>query len=70
MGGVDLLITDVVMEPMDGFTLRDQILTRYPDARTILLSGYDLAIIRNRLRASQLLQKPVDYVNLDCCGPA
>src|SRR5688572_6977591 len=60
MGGVDLLITDVVMEPMDGFTLRDQIRTRYPDARTILLSGYDLSDYPEQTEHQQLLQKPVD----------
>jgi formylglycine-generating enzyme required for sulfatase activity/CheY-like chemotaxis protein len=60
MGGVDLLITDVVMEPMDGFTLRDQIITRYPHVRTILISGYDLSDYPEQTEHHQLLQKPFD----------
>ena len=47
MGGVDLLITDVVMEPMDGFTLREEMRQRYPAARTILISGYDLSTTKD-----------------------
>ena len=60
MGGVDLLITDVVMEPMDGFTLRDQVLTRFPEARTILISGYDLSDYPEQTQYHQVLVKPVD----------
>jgi formylglycine-generating enzyme required for sulfatase activity/CheY-like chemotaxis protein len=64
MGGVDLLITDVVMDPMDGFTLRDQIHTRYPDVRTILISGYDLSDYPEQTEYHLLLQKPFDASTL------
>jgi formylglycine-generating enzyme required for sulfatase activity/CheY-like chemotaxis protein len=64
MGGVDLLITDVVMDPMDGFTLRDHILSRYPNVRVILLSGYDLSDYPEQTACHQLLQKPVDTSTL------
>jgi formylglycine-generating enzyme required for sulfatase activity/CheY-like chemotaxis protein len=64
MGGVDLLITDVVMEPMDGFTLRDHILSYYPDARVILISGYDLSEYPEQTVNYQLLQKPFDSQHL------
>ena len=60
LGGVDLLITDVVMEPMDGFTLRDQVLMRFPGARTILISGYDLSDYPEQTQHHQVLVKPVD----------
>ena len=60
LGGVDLLITDVVMEPMDGFTLRDQVLTRFPGARTILISGYDLGDYPEQTQHHQVLVKPID----------
>jgi len=60
MGGVDLLITDVVMEPMDGFTLRDEVLARYRHARVILISGYDLSEYPEQTQNYQLLQKPFD----------
>lgn len=60
MGGLDLLITDVVMEPMDGFTLRDQMVSRYPRVRTIFVSGYDLTDYPEQTANHQVLQKPVD----------
>ena len=60
LGGVDLLITDVVMEPMDGFTLRNQVLMRFPAARTILISGYDLSDYPEQTQHHQVLVKPVD----------
>ncbi|HSI12501.1 MAG TPA: SUMF1/EgtB/PvdO family nonheme iron enzyme [Chthoniobacter sp.] len=60
MGGVDLLITDVVMDPMDGFTLRDHMVSQYPDVRTILISGYDLSDYPAQTKNHQLLQKPVE----------
>lgn len=59
-GGIDLLITDVVMEPMDGFTLRDHILTQYPATRVILISGYDLSDYPEQTQGYQLLVKPID----------
>src|SRR4051794_5238274 len=62
--GVDLLITDVVMEPMDGFTLRDHLLGRYPAMRTILISGYDLSDYPEQTRNYQLLGKPIDAETL------
>jgi formylglycine-generating enzyme required for sulfatase activity/CheY-like chemotaxis protein len=60
LGGVDLLITDVVMDPMDGFTLRDQLLGRYPNMRTILISGYDLSEYPEQTQHHQVLAKPVE----------
>ncbi len=60
MEGADLLITDVVMEPMDGFTLRDRLTTKYPGLRTILISGYDLSDYPEQVQGYQLLTKPID----------
>jgi len=60
LGGIDLLITDVVMEPMDGFTLRDQILGLYPATRVILISGYDLTDYPAQTEGYPLLAKPID----------
>ena len=39
MQGVDLLITDVVMDPMDGFTVRQQLQASYPEMKTVFISG-------------------------------
>lgn len=60
MGGLDLLITDVVMEPVDGFTLRDQMLERYPSVRTIFITGYDLSDYATQTAGHQVLQKPFE----------
>ncbi len=64
MGGVDLLITDVVMEPMDGFTLRDHVLGRFPNAKVLLISGYDLTDYQEQLGGCTFLQKPFDAEGL------
>lgn len=59
LGGVDLLITDVVMEPMDGFTLREHMRGEFPNVRTILITGYDLTEYAEQTGHCQLLQKPI-----------
>jgi formylglycine-generating enzyme required for sulfatase activity/CheY-like chemotaxis protein len=64
MGGVDILISDVVMEPMDGFTLRDHLAARHPQMRTIFVTGYDLSDYPDQTKDHQLLQKPVDASTL------
>ena len=43
LGGVYLLISDVVMDPTDGFTLRDELRALYPEMQTVFVSGYDLS---------------------------
>ncbi len=60
LGGLDLLVTDVVMEPMDGFTLRDELKSRHPNLRTILISGYDLNDYPEQTKEYQFLAKPID----------
>jgi formylglycine-generating enzyme required for sulfatase activity/CheY-like chemotaxis protein len=64
LGGIDLLITDVVMEPMDGFSLRDQMATRYPAAKVIFISGYDLSDYGAQTAGHQVLAKPLDAAEL------
>ena len=60
LGGVDLLISDVVMEPTDGFTLRDELRALHPEMRTVFISGYDLSDYAERVDGSDVLAKPVD----------
>jgi formylglycine-generating enzyme required for sulfatase activity/CheY-like chemotaxis protein len=59
LGGPDLLITDVVMDDMDGFHLRAEIEARYPEVRTILITGYDMRGYNKQLSGARLLQKPI-----------
>ncbi len=64
LGGVDLLITDVVMEPTDGFTLRAALQAEYPDLRTVFVSGYDLSDYAEQTAGATVLTKPVDAMAL------
>ncbi len=43
VGGVDVLISDVVMSPMDGFALRQKLQESLPNLQTIFITGYDIA---------------------------
>ncbi|MEO6789166.1 MAG: response regulator, partial [Chthoniobacteraceae bacterium] len=64
MGGVDLLITDVVMEPTDGFTLRAELQANYPAMQTVFISGYDLSDYAEHIAGAPTLAKPVDAMAL------
>jgi formylglycine-generating enzyme required for sulfatase activity/CheY-like chemotaxis protein len=64
MGGPDVLVTDVVMEPMDGFALRDKLSAEYPAMRTVFVSGYDLTDYANRTAGASVLVKPVEVSQL------
>jgi formylglycine-generating enzyme required for sulfatase activity/CheY-like chemotaxis protein len=63
-GGVNVLVTDVVMEPMDGFTLRDQLQADFPAVRTVFVSGYDLSGYEDRLAGAAVVAKPADAQRL------
>ncbi|MEA3187104.1 MAG: gamma-glutamyl hercynylcysteine S-oxide synthase [Chthoniobacter sp.] len=57
--GVDLLITEVFMEPMNGFTLRNKLENRYPAAKAIFISEYDLADYAEHVASEETVAKPV-----------
>lgn len=59
-GGADVLVTDVVMQPMDGFALRDILSAEFPAMRVVFVSGYDLSDHAGRLAGAAALTKPVD----------
>lgn len=63
-GGPDILITDVFMEPMDGFLLRETLAAEFPAMRAIFVSGYDLSSHAARLGGAAVLTKPVDPAQL------
>ena len=57
-GGPDVLVTDVVMEPMDGFRLREMLAAEFPAMRTVFVSGYDLSGYADRVAGAAVLGKP------------
>lgn len=59
-GGCDVLITDIFLQPTDGFTLRDTIQPHLPAMKSILLSAHDVSAYADRIGSSTLLTKPVD----------
>jgi formylglycine-generating enzyme required for sulfatase activity len=58
-GGPDVLVTDVVMEPMDGLRLREMLAAEFPHMRAIFVSGYDLSGYADRTVGAVVLTKPV-----------
>ncbi len=39
-GPIDLLVTDVVMPQMDGFTLAERLVKAHPETRLLFMTGY------------------------------
>ncbi|MFH5182459.1 response regulator [Paenibacillus sp. TAB 01] len=66
-GPVDLVLTDVHMDGMDGLALSKMLREQYPDTRIIILSGYDdfeYARQAIRIGVEDYLLKPVDVDEL------
>jgi PAS domain S-box-containing protein len=58
---IDLLVTDVVMPGMNGRDVRDAVVTRCPDIKTIYMSGYTADVVAHKgimEEGSAFLQKP------------
>lgn len=64
MGGPDVLVSDIVMQPMDGLTLRDKLSAEFPHMRVVLVSGQDVSACAERLAGAKVLTKPVDMGEL------
>jgi CheY-like chemotaxis protein len=59
-GAPDVLITEVVMEGIDGFALRESLLAARPELRTIYVTGYDLSEYKDYIDGTPVFYKPVD----------
>ncbi|MFV0416099.1 MAG: response regulator, partial [Chthoniobacterales bacterium] len=64
LGGIDVLVTDVIMDGEDGFALSERLTQQDPNLKTVFISGYDLSDYADRIGNTPLIQKPVDADNL------
>ena len=63
-GGVDLLVTDVVMDPMDGLSLRNALLRGFPEPAHDLHFGLRPERLRREIGETPMLAKPLDVAVL------
>jgi formylglycine-generating enzyme required for sulfatase activity/CheY-like chemotaxis protein len=59
-GAPDVLITEAVLQGMDGFGLREALEALRPGLRTIFLTGYDLSEYHDYIGEAAVLYKPGD----------
>jgi formylglycine-generating enzyme required for sulfatase activity/DNA-binding NarL/FixJ family response regulator len=64
-GHLDVLVSDIFIQPADGLTLRESLQPHLPKLKTIFLSGYDVSEHAPRMAECQLLNKPVTGEVLD-----
>ena len=62
-GPINLLVTDVVMPHMDGFTLGEQLVKSHPETRVLFVAGYTNQSAANCLREAghAFLLKPFTH---------
>jgi len=64
-GGCDVLITEIYLQPADGFSLRETIQPHLPDLKTIFTSAHDASAHADRMAGCEFLTSPVDAAVLD-----
>jgi len=67
-GKVDLVLTDLNMPVIDGFTLLSYISVKHPDIKTIAMTGLQIADINEKLRflgVRHCLEKPFSLQDLN-----
>ena len=59
LGTVDVLLTEVFLQGLDGFALRDNLRASTPSLRTIFLTRHDLGAYADGLQGAHVLRIPV-----------
>ncbi len=57
MDRLDVLVTEVALQEIDGFRLNQTLLERFPEMRTIYFTGYDLSGYEQQLNGAVVLLK-------------
>ena len=57
-GAPDVLITEVVLEGIDGFRLNENLREQRPDLRTIYVTAYDVSEYHDYLKDTPVFYKP------------
>ena len=66
-GGCDLLVLDVFLSPLGGFTLRDVLHDRYPEMKTLFVSSRDISAYGGLLQGAPFLSLPLEANGLRGC---
>lgn len=64
LGGVDVLVTDIFLEGVDGITLSESARAQLPELRTVFLSEHDVSAHADRIGSAEVLARPVDVAAL------
>ena len=64
-GGCDVLVTEVFLQPADGFTLRETIQPHLPEMKTLFTSVHDASAYSERMAGREFLQAPLTPEILD-----
>ena len=64
-GGCDVLVTEIFLQPADGFLLRETIQPHLPEMKTVFTSGHDVSAYAERMAGHEFLSAPVDPAALD-----
>ena len=66
-GGCDLLVLDVFLSPLGGFTLRDILRDRYPEMKTLFVSSRDISAYAGLFQGAPFLPLPLETNALRSC---
>ncbi len=64
-GKLDVLISEVFLEPTDGLTMRESLLQQLPKLRTVFLSAHDVSEHAGRMVECEFVPKPCSGEALD-----
>jgi DNA-binding NarL/FixJ family response regulator len=61
MDKLDLLLSDIKLGNVDGFTLREKILEQFPNLQSVFITGHELNSFGISASGKKILRKPLQY---------